>query len=105
MTKVVHCKREPYTKYIGRPSPFGNPFSHKAGTLAQFKVETREEAIEKFREWFLSQPELVACAKVELKDQILGCWCKPLACHGDVIARIIDISDSVQTGANPAPRL
>ncbi len=27
--KVVHCKIEDYDVYIGRPSKFGNPFSHK----------------------------------------------------------------------------
>lgn len=26
---VVHCKREPHDVYIGRPSIWGNPFSHK----------------------------------------------------------------------------
>jgi hypothetical protein len=24
--RVVHCKREPYDVYIGRPGPWGNPF-------------------------------------------------------------------------------
>ena len=28
MTKVVHCKKELYDVYIGRPSKWGNPFSH-----------------------------------------------------------------------------
>jgi hypothetical protein len=23
----------------------------------------------------------------ELKDKVLGCWCKPLNCHGDVILK------------------
>jgi hypothetical protein len=25
----------------------------------------------------------------ELKDKILGCYCKPLACHGDVLVDLI----------------
>ena len=29
-------------------------------------------------------------AKKELKGKFLGCWCKPEACHGDVIAEIVD---------------
>jgi hypothetical protein len=28
MTRVVHCKKEPYDVYIGRPSKYGNPFTH-----------------------------------------------------------------------------
>ena len=85
---VVHCRKAPFDIYIGRPSRWGNPFSHKAGTLAKFQVATREEAIQKYEEWLLTQPELVTAIKIELRDKILGCWCAPLACHGDVLLRI-----------------
>jgi hypothetical protein len=90
MTRVVNRRREPFDVYIGRPSPYGNPFSHKPGTLAKFQVANREEAIARFREWFLAQPELVARARRELRGKVLGCWCKPAACHGDVIAEIVN---------------
>lgn len=89
-TRVVNRRRERFDVYIGRPGPWGNPFSHKEGTLAQFRVANREEAIAKFREWFLSQPELVARARRELRGKVLGCWCKPAACHGDVIAEVVN---------------
>ena len=87
MTKprVVHCKKEPYDVYIGRPSKWGNPFSHKTGTKAQFKVDTREQAILAYEDWLGKQPDLLE-ALPELEGKILGCWCKPLACHGDVLA-------------------
>ena len=85
---VVHCKREKFDVYIGRPGPWGNPFSHLNGTLAKFKVATRDEAVAKYEEWLLSQPELVEKAKKELKGKILGCWCHPQSCHGDVLAKI-----------------
>lgn len=85
---VVHCKKEPFDVYIGRPGPWGNPFSEKAGTQAEVKVETREEAIACFREWIAQQPELVARVKRDLKGKVLGCWCHPKACHGDVLAEI-----------------
>ena len=50
---VVHCKKEPYDVYIGRPSKWGNPFTHiKDGkTLAKYVVNSRYEAIEAYREW------------------------------------------------------
>ena len=70
------------------PGPWGNPFSHLNGTLAKFKVATRDEAVAKYEEWLLSQPELVEKAKKELKGKILGCWCHPQSCHGDVLAKI-----------------
>lgn len=91
MTRVVHCKREQHDVYIGRPSIWGNPFSHKAGTLAQFQVSSREEAISKYREWLMQQPELLKKVH-ELKGKTLGCWCKPAACHGDVLAELADLT-------------
>lgn len=88
MTWVVHCKQSDYDVYIGRPTKWGNPFSHLSYGLAEHKTKTREEAISKYEEWLLAQPELVAAAKAELKGKVLGCWCHPLACHGDVLSRI-----------------
>jgi hypothetical protein len=91
-TKVVHKRRYPYDVYIGRPSKWGNPFSHKPGTLAPYRVKTRREAIEKYREWIMQQPALLADLH-ELKGKTLGCWCKPQACHGDVLAALIEELD------------
>lgn len=88
MKYVVHCKKEQYDVYIGRPSPFGNPYSHLPNTQARYQVESRKEAITKYEEWLRSQPELMERVKKELKGKILGCWCAPLICHGDVLARI-----------------
>ena len=84
--KVVHCKKEPYTVYIGRPSIFGNPFSIG-------KDGTREDVIEKYTNWIenlaSSQESMLLEAIYNLKEgDILGCWCKPNACHGDVIIEI-----------------
>jgi hypothetical protein len=44
----------------------------------------------KYREWIFSQPDLVERAKKELKAKVLGCWCKPEACHGDILVEIIE---------------
>lgn len=81
-TKVVHCKKEPYDVYIGRPSKWQNPY--KIG-----KDGTREEVIEKFVENIL--PILLPNIW-ELKGKVLGCWCKPKACHGDILAILADKS-------------
>jgi hypothetical protein len=93
---VVHCRRDRFDVYIGRDNPalglrdvgFGNPFSHKAVSSAEFRVATRQEAIERFDAWLLTQPALLERIKRELKAKVLGCWCAPLACHGEVLARI-----------------
>lgn len=90
-TRVVHCKKESYDVYIGRPSKFGNPFTHikDKQTKAEFIVETREEAVEKYREWILNQPELLSSLH-ELDGKTLGCWCKPKSCHGDILVELIE---------------
>ena len=80
MTRVVHCKKEPFDVYIGRPSKWGNPF--KIGPDG-----TREEVIEKYKDYLWSRKDLVACIP-ELRDKVLGCWCHPKPCHGDVLAKI-----------------
>jgi hypothetical protein len=86
---VVHFRKDPYDIYIGRGSKWGNPFSHKDGTLAKFRVGSRKEAIEKYEEWIKAQPHLIESLH-ELKDKTLGCWCKPQSCHGDVLKKLAD---------------
>lgn len=87
--KVVHCKKYPYDVYIGRPSKWGNPFSHKENTLAKFKTNTREEAVLAFKEYILNGDGKHLLNDLhELKGKILGCWCSPLACHGDILSEL-----------------
>lgn len=98
MTEVINVRdiqkfdralREGRLVRIHRPSRWGNPFTHKDGTLAIYKVASRAEAVLAYEKWILTQPELLARLP-ELKDKVLGCFCHPLACHGDVLARLAD---------------
>lgn len=63
--RVVHCKREQYDVYIGRPSILGNPF-----TVG--RDGTREEVIAKYEDWLRTQPKLMSRLP-ELRGKILGC--------------------------------
>jgi hypothetical protein len=91
MCKVVHKNKEPYDVYIGRPSKWGNPFTHKEESLAEHKVSTRKEAVEKYREWILyGDGKHLLDDLHELKGKTLGCWCKPKACHGDVLVELVN---------------
>jgi len=86
--KVVHVS-EPHDTYVGRPSSYGNPFSHKEGSLAVYVVETQAEAVDKFEVWIYVQPELIAKIKKELKGKTLACWCKKgTPCHARIIFKI-----------------
>jgi hypothetical protein len=84
-TSVVHCKRESFDVYIGRPGRWGNPF--RIGPDG-----TRSEVLEKFEAWIRApeRAELRAEVRRHLRGKVLGCWCAPKACHGDVLARIAD---------------
>lgn len=77
----MHCRRQAYDVYVGRPSIWGNPF--QCG-----RHGSRDEVIALFEAWLLAQPALVTRAKAELRGKVLGCWCAPLRCHAEVLARI-----------------
>ena len=93
MTRVVHCMEEPYDYLIDRTTIYGNPYSHKEGTLALYKTATRKESIEKYRDHVYKNPELLIAIQ-SLRDKTIGCWCKsrlnPKPCHGDIIVEILD---------------
>jgi len=84
---VVHCKKSKYDVYIGRGSKWGNPYSHLRESMAKWIVANRQDAISMYEIWIKTQPELMA-ALPELKGKVLGCWCSPKSCHGDVLARL-----------------
>jgi len=86
-TKVVHLKREAFDIRIDRQTEWGNPFIIG-------RDGTREQVIEKYRRWLLTQKQLLAKIHT-LKGKVLGCWCKPAACHGDILARLAEESDEL----------
>jgi len=91
MTRVVHCKKESYDVYIGRPSKWGNPFTHLEGsTQAKYFKPSRAEAIEAYRNYILKGDGIHLLNDLdELDGKVLGCWCKPKSCHGDILVEII----------------
>lgn len=91
--RVVHCKRNTYDIYIGRPSILGNPFSHVDTAFAEFRVVTRAEAISKFRTYAVERmrnDDTFRVAMLACRGRVLGCWCAPKACHGHAILEIVE---------------
>lgn len=86
--RVVHWRREPYDVYIGRPSPWGNPFSHREGTQARYRVDSRAEAVTRYEDYIRASPGLLRLLPT-LRGKRLGCWCAPKACHGDVLVKLL----------------
>lgn len=91
-------------EYIGRPSPLGNPYSHKESSIAELKCECRDEAVSKYREWLHEQlaldgqhknyalaDELNRLVNIARKGDLnLVCWCEPENCHGRVIKEVLE---------------
>lgn len=86
-TRVVNKDRgDEFELYIGRGTPWGNPF-------AISDALSREQVIEMYREYFQKKfidDEEGNRAIKSLRGRILGCHCKPAACHGDVIAEYLN---------------
>lgn len=82
MKRIVHCKRENFDVYIGRGRGiWGNPFV--IGPHGD-----RDEVIKKYEEWIRTQPDMIRRLP-ELKNKVLGCWCFPQHCHGEVLLKLL----------------
>lgn len=80
--RIVHCKKEAYDIYIGRPSKWGNPF------LIGIDGD-REDVVSKYEAYIMSDHKLLESLH-ELEGKILGCWCSPKACHGDILKIMVE---------------
>lgn len=57
------------------------------------KPEERGTTIEKYREWLWNEVLEGRITKediLELKNKKLVCYCKPKACHGDVVKLLVN---------------
>lgn len=90
-TTVVNKRWQAYDVYIGRGSKWGNPFSHMAGTTALYKVDSRDEAVDAYRDYILhGSGQWLLMHLDELRGKRLGCFCAPHNCHGYVLAELAD---------------
>ena len=89
-TTLVNLNKEPYDVYIGRGSKWGCPYTiiKDRPTLAKEIVDSKEEALEKYKAYVLASPELMNSLD-ELEGKTLGCFCKPDKCHGDVLLGLL----------------
>lgn len=98
ITRVINIKTHPVFRskkstpsyeYIGRGSYWGNPYSmYEEG-------DDREEVIRKFKYDFDYEkfPNKEKTEVYKLAGKRLGCFCKPQACHGDVLADYLNSWD------------
>lgn len=84
----VYNKRDgshPGAVYIGRPGRWGNPFP--LGSEAD-----RPAVLKQYRNWLYSpeQASFRQAATDQLQGRDLTCWCAPKACHGDILAELVN---------------
>ncbi len=98
-TKVIHIrdapqgwKNNPEYVYIGRGSPWGNPFrigdpSQEDGIISNRGRLDRADVIQLFKTHTL--PGLMKQIHL-LRGKILVCFCAPQDCHGDCYIEALD---------------
>lgn len=92
--QVINLKTSSVTKYTyaGRPGPLGNPFvmgrdGDRDAVCDKHEAMLRDAAADK--------PNTTRAARLALRavwalpaDAVLACYCAPLRCHCDTIAKI-----------------
>lgn len=97
--KVYVTRLVPGAQNIGRPTPLGNPYFMKSESH-------RNEVCDKYELWFKGKVEeedpavvgeLRRLWKIGKQNGVLklGCYCSPLRCHGDTIAKFINSRQEV----------
>lgn len=83
--------------YVGRPSPWGNPYSHleegrTSVTDPAFHCGSRYQAVEAYKVWIQApeQAPLLARARQELPGKDLVCNCSPLYCHAQILLALVN---------------
>lgn len=92
--KLVHCKKEPYDVYIGRPSMWGNPYTVKpnVNTPPELIAKNKQEAVAKYRHYITNGKGKHLLKELpSLYGKTLGCWClNNSICHGQVLLELLD---------------
>lgn len=88
--KLVNVRNERCTHYIGRgAAPSGirtnlsNPF-----TMNNQSPQERDRVIRMFEDYAKNNTEVLRKITQLPADAVLGCWCSPYECHGDVIIKM-----------------
>lgn len=83
-TTVVNMRHDEYDVRIDRRSKWGNPFKMLDKSDAE-----RERVIAEYARYIREERHDLLDAIEELRGKRLGCWCKPQACHGDVLLQLL----------------
>lgn len=86
--RVVNVRKaDHWDVYVGRgrcpktgeEGRWGNPFTVEQHGRAAMRL---------YLDWLARRPVLIDRAREQLRGKVLGCWCPPGPCHGEVLARL-----------------
>jgi hypothetical protein len=93
VVRITHANKHEVV-YIGREwkkggydleeSKWANPYFLKKDATPK----ERKECLDKYRR-HITRDKYLYHALPELRGKMVGCWCKPLSCHGDVLAELL----------------
>lgn len=92
MIKVVHCQKQTYDILIDRTTMWGNPFhigkdGNRSDVMNKFFLWITGRDYKNFKQ---KERQLILDNMDELRNKVLACWCKPMACHGDIYKEILE---------------
>lgn len=81
---------KPNNVYIGRNMSFYVPFAVESKWKNPFSAKKYglDKCIEMYKNYLMSNKKLLDDLD-ELDGKVLGCWCKPNKCHGDVLVELL----------------
>lgn len=98
-TTLVSYQLDEYDVYIGRPTNWGNPFSHKRESIADIILPTVEDCVDAYRKWlrgeayhdlFPEKRKWILDNLYRLQGKKIACWCKKgKPCHGLVLIELL----------------
>jgi hypothetical protein len=91
--KLVNVRKDKCTHYIGRRSSYlgTEPHGEFANLGNMYNISAtmdRATVVAAFERLVRKTPDMLKRIEHLPADAVLGCWCAPLACHGDVIIKI-----------------
>jgi hypothetical protein len=82
MVRIVNIRKtDRFDVLICRPSKWGNPFPISDRISREKAIAMYETYIRRRLDLLTDLPELVG--------KVLGCYCAPLACHGEVLLKLL----------------
>lgn len=80
--------KDPKNVYIGRETRHTSESRWKNPHIIDHSdPDSRNKVIRQYEE-DLSENSSLRDSAHDLKDKILGCWCAPLRCHGEILHRM-----------------